>query len=134
MVGLMAGPWGTTTPRGSLALCGVMGLLLLSLLAAGLMAGAPSGWNGPDLVTRSALAPSSTGDEHAGDDGLASLPPQAAGVREHPALTLWPPVRGTHDEAAHLALLPGPRPDADLTGDPQQVAHRTMGSRSPPLI
>ncbi|MFB9475239.1 hypothetical protein ACFFR3_37620 [Nonomuraea salmonea] len=131
----MTGPWGTTTPRGSLARCGVMGLLLLSLLAAGLMTGAHNGWYEADQVPRSALAPSKTSDEHAGDDGLSSLPPQASSVREHPVLTLWPPLRGMrHAEAAHLALLPAPHPEGDLTGDPQQFGHRTAGSRSPPLI
>jgi hypothetical protein len=50
-------------------------------------------------------------------------------------LTLWPPLRGMrHAEAAHLALLPAPHPEGDLTGDPQQFGHRTAGSRSPPLI
>ncbi|WP_345385198.1 hypothetical protein [Nonomuraea salmonea] len=34
-------------------------------------------------------------------------------------LTLWPPLRGMrHAEAAHLALLPAPHPEGDLTGDP----------------
>jgi hypothetical protein len=108
-----------------------MGLVLLSLL----IAGASCGWYGGDPATRSALASSQTWGAHSGDDALSSLPPQAASIREHHVLSLWPPQRGMrHSEAAHLALLPAPGPDGDAIGDPQQFGHRTAGSRSPPLI
>ncbi|GAA4919326.1 hypothetical protein GCM10023334_021930 [Nonomuraea thailandensis] len=73
MVGPMTGPW--RTPRGSIALTGVMGPVLLSL---------------------------------------------------------WPLLHGDRQgEPTHLALLASPA--ADAVRDPQQLAHRTAGSRSPPL-
>ncbi|MEV4115703.1 hypothetical protein [Nonomuraea sp. NPDC049695] len=125
----MAAPW--STPRGSIPLGGVMGLVLLSLL----MAGASLGWCGGDPATRSAPVSSQTWGSHALDDGLSSLPPRAGSVREHHVLSLWPPLRGMrHVAAAHLALLPAPAPDGDVIGDPQQFGHRIAGSRGPPLI
>lgn len=122
----MTGPW--RAPRGPIALCCVVGLVLLSLLVAG-----PSYADGqpppPPLSAGDGWSPS------AGDDRLPSLPPQASSGREHHVLSLWPPLRGTRQsEAAHLALLPAPASEAVAIRDPQQVGHRTAGSRSPPSI
>lgn len=125
MVGPMTGPW--RTPRGSIALVGVLGLVLLSLL----LAGSSPAWNDGETVHRGSPSWTLGG----WDAELSSLPPQTAGAREHHVLSLWPPPRGERGgEAAHLALLPSPRPGADAVRDPQQFAHRTSGSRSPPLI
>ncbi|MEU5869643.1 MULTISPECIES: hypothetical protein [unclassified Nonomuraea] len=115
-------------PRGPIALCCVVGLVLLSLLVAG-----------PSYADGQATAhPLSAGHEWTPDKGgdrMPSLPPQVSSGREHLTLTLWPPPRGgRHLQAAHLALLPAPGPDAAAIRDPQQVGHRTAGSRSPPLI
>ncbi|MCK2212343.1 hypothetical protein MF672_000800 [Actinomadura sp. ATCC 31491] len=55
-------------------------------------------------------------------------------MREHHVLSWWPPPRGARqDELNHLAMLPSPGPAADLLRDPQQLAHRAVGSRGPPL-
>ncbi|MFI7136017.1 hypothetical protein ACIBQ1_60965 [Nonomuraea sp. NPDC050153] len=128
----MTGPW--RTPRGSIAFVGVMGLVLLSLISLSLMltgaAGRASG-DGPTAVQGAVSGPVwSLGGV---DADLSSLPPQAGSVREHHVLSLWPPLRGErHGDLAHLALLPSPGSDADTLRDPQQLAHRTAGSRSPP--
>ncbi|MEV0228749.1 hypothetical protein [Nonomuraea sp. NPDC050786] len=122
----MRGPW--RTPQGSIALAGVMGLVLLSLILAGVSAWA-SGGPAVGQSTASAQAWSTGG----WDTDLSSLPPQAIGAREHHVLSLWPPMRGErHAEHAHLALLPSPGSGMDPLRDPQQLAHRTAGSRSPP--
>ncbi|MEV4115699.1 hypothetical protein [Nonomuraea sp. NPDC049695] len=123
----MTGPW--RTPQGSIAFAGVMGLVLLSLMLVGLPGRA---MDGPAVTQVSASGPAwSLGGE---DADLSGLPPQASGAREHHVLSLWPPMRGErHGELAHLALLPAPGSDADTRRDPQQLAHRTAGSRSPPL-
>ncbi|MBB3732960.1 hypothetical protein [Nonomuraea dietziae] len=122
----MTGPW--RTPQRSIAFAGVMGLVLLSLALAGV-----SGWasGGPAVgqISTSGPAWSLVG----WDTELSALPPQAGGAREHHVLSLWPPVRGErHGTLPHLALLPSPGSDTDTLRDPQQLAHRTAGSRSPP--
>ncbi|MEV1175937.1 hypothetical protein [Nonomuraea sp. NPDC049784] len=123
----MTGPW--RTPRGSIALIGVMGLVLLSLLLVG---ASPAGGGGGTAYSGSSSSPSWT--PAAWDAELSSLPPQPAGVREHHVLSLWPPLRGERGgETAHPALLPSPGTGADAVRDPQQLAHRTAGSRSPPV-
>ncbi|MEU6716108.1 hypothetical protein ABZ897_31970 [Nonomuraea sp. NPDC046802] len=123
----MTGPW--RTPRGSIAFAGAMGLVLLSLMLTG-AAGRASG-SGPAAGQWAVSGPLwSVGGE---DANLTSLPPQAGSVREHHVLSLWPPLRGVrHGELAHLSLLPSPGSDADTLRDPQQLSHRTAGSRSPP--
>lgn len=107
-----------------------MALVLLSLLVAGAFSVA---WYGG----RPAPSGGSAGQvwlAGAYKEKLSSLPPQAGGVREHHTLSLWPPLRGTRtSEAAHLALLPSPGAEGPAIRDPQQVGHRTAGSRSPPL-
>ncbi|MEV4582628.1 hypothetical protein AB0K16_56395 [Nonomuraea jabiensis] len=123
----MTGPW--RTPQGSIAFAGVMVLVLLSLMLTS-ASGRASG--GPAVVQGAASGP--VWSLGGGDADLSSLPPQASGVREHHVLSLWPPLRGErHGELAHLALLPSPGSDADTFRDPQQLAQRTAGSRSPPL-
>jgi hypothetical protein len=103
-----------------------MGLVLLSLVLSG-ASGTASG-DSPAVAQHSASGPAwSLGGW---DIDLSSLPPQAGGAREHHVLWLWPPMRG---ERAYLALLPSPGADADTLRDPQQLTHRTAGSRSPPL-
>jgi hypothetical protein len=128
MVGPMTGPW--RTPQGSIAFTSVMGLVLLCLLLAGTTGSATPGGAAPAQGSLSTLAWTANGD----DGGLSSLPPQAGSAREHHVLSLWPPLRGERqDEPAHLALLVSPFSDANALRDPQQLAHRTAGSRSPPL-
>ncbi|MFI6742813.1 hypothetical protein ACIBI9_58830 [Nonomuraea sp. NPDC050451] len=125
----MTGPW--RTPQRSIALVGVMVLVLLSLVAL-MLTGASGRASGPVVVQEFSGPAWSLGGW---DTDLSSLPPQASGVREHHVLSLWPPLRGErHGELAHLALLPSAGSDADALRDPQQLAHRTAGSRSPPLI
>ncbi|MEV1000510.1 hypothetical protein [Nonomuraea sp. NPDC050202] len=54
-----------------------------------------------------------------------------AGVMGPVLLSLWPLLRGDRQgEPIHLALLASPA--ADAVRDPQQLAQRTAGSRSPP--
>ncbi|MBB4701611.1 hypothetical protein [Sphaerisporangium siamense] len=123
----MTGPWRTS--RGSIALVGVMGLVLLSLL----LAGFSRQWSGVGTDLRG-VSSSTSWNLDAWDTELPSLPPQAAGTREHHVLSLWPPLRGERDgEAAHPSLQASPRSGTDAVRDPQQFAHRTAGSRSPPL-
>ncbi|MFI9838923.1 hypothetical protein ACIHFD_17950 [Nonomuraea sp. NPDC051941] len=126
----MTGPW--RTPQGSIALVGVMALVLLSLVSLMLTSASGRASGKPVVVQGSAAGPAwSLGG---GDADLSSLPPQASGVREHHVLSLWPPMRSQrHGELAHLALLPSPGSIVDTFRDPQQLAHRTAGSRSPPL-
>jgi hypothetical protein len=108
-----------------------MGLVLLSLLVACL---STSAWNGGDPAHRAGLS-TPVWVLGAGDADLAGLPPQASSAREHHVLSLWPPMRGArHAAPAHLTLLLRPGSDADTTRDPQQLTHRTAGSRSPPAI
>ncbi|MGR6915483.1 hypothetical protein ACU635_14660 [[Actinomadura] parvosata] len=128
----MRGPW--RTPHGSIAFSGVMGLVLLSLIAL-MLAGAGGGAVAAPGPAMAAQASAGHMWAPGGQDvDLSSLPPQAGNVREHHVLSLWRVVRGTGQaEAAHLALLAGPGADRDLLRDPQQLAHRTAGSRSPPL-
>lgn len=105
-----------------------MVLVLLSLM----LTSASGRASGPAVVQGAASGP--VWSLGGGDADLSSLPPQASGVREHHVLSLWPPLRGErHGELAHLALLPSPGSDADTFRDPQQLAQRTAGSRSPPL-
>ncbi|MEW1847751.1 hypothetical protein AB0392_58175 [Nonomuraea angiospora] len=127
----MTGPW--RTPQGSIAFIGVMVLVLLSLVSLSLSLTSASGRaSDPAVVQGAASGP--VWSPGGGDADLSSLPPQASGVREHHVLSLWPPLRGDRRaELAHLALLPSPGSDADTFRDPQQLAHRTAGSRSPPL-
>ncbi|MFB9883402.1 hypothetical protein ACFFMN_36280 [Planobispora siamensis] len=108
----------------------MMGLVLLSLV----LAGAPVMVGGGSAAAQgSASGP--VWSLGGWDIDLSSLPPQAGGAREHHVLSLWPPMRGErHGELAHLALLPSPGSDADVLRDPQQLAQRTAGSRSPPLV
>ncbi len=109
-----------------------MVLVLLSLVSLSLMLTSASGRASDAVVQGSASGP--VWSLGGGDADLSSLPPQASGVREHHVLSLWPPLRGErHGEFAHLALLPSPGSDADTLRDPQQLAQRTAGSRSPPL-
>ncbi|MEU6787321.1 hypothetical protein ABZ912_49730 [Nonomuraea angiospora] len=127
----MTGPW--RTPQGSIAFLGVMVLVLLSLVSP-MLTGA-SGRASGDTVVVQGLTSGPVWSLGGGDADLSSLPPQASSVREHHVLSLWPPLRGQrHGELAHLALLPSPGSGADTFRDPQQLAHRTAGSRSPPLI
>ncbi|TDD51565.1 hypothetical protein E1286_10330 [Nonomuraea terrae] len=124
----MAGSW--RTPRGSIAFTGAMGLILLSLLLFGL---SPV-WNDAAPAHPAGTSSSPAWTAGASDAGLTSLPPQATSVREHHVLSLWPPLRGDRQgEHAHLALLTSPGADTDAIRDPQQLGHRTAGSRSPPL-
>ncbi len=106
-----------------------MGLVLVSLVLAGTLPAAA----GPDPASRTAAASQSWTDG-AGDSRLSSTPPQATGsAREHHVL--WLALRVPRsDRAAHLRLLPAPDLDPGAIRDPQQLAHRTAGSRSPPLI
>lgn len=126
MVGPMAGSW--RAPRGSIAFTGVMGLVVLSLLLFGLT----PVWNGAAPAHPGGTSSSPAWTPGASDAGLTSLPPQATSVREHHVLSLWPPPH-RQGEHAHLALLPSPGADTDAIRDPQQLGHRTAGSRSPPL-
>ncbi|MEV0151786.1 MULTISPECIES: hypothetical protein [unclassified Nonomuraea] len=125
----MTGPW--TTPRGPIARGGVMALVLLSLLlsvCSYARYGGDTGHGAPPV-------PGQAWSLGAWDAQLTSLPPQNASAREHHVLSLWPPPRRErHDAAAHLALLLPPSPEAHQIRDPQQLAHRAAGSRSPPLI
>ncbi|MEV4161840.1 hypothetical protein [Nonomuraea dietziae] len=109
-------------------MAGVMGLVLLSLALAGVSCWASGG---PTVRQVSTSGPAwSLGGW---DTELSTLPPQAGGAREHHVLSLWPPRCGErHGTPAHLALLPSPGSDTDTLRDPQQLAHRTAGSRSPP--
>ncbi len=113
-----------------------MGLVLLSLLSLSLVVTGASGSvssGGPAVGQGPGSGPSWTAGGW--DTDPASLPPPAGGTREHHVLSLWPPLRGErHGGLAHLALLPSPGSDADTLRDPQQLAHRTAGSRSPPVI
>lgn len=130
MVGRMTGP-GITSRRFISPRDGVMGLVLLSLLVAGAFSVA---WYGGGPAGLSGTSAGQVWLAGAYKDKLSSLPPQAGNAREHHTLSLWPPLRGTRNgEAAHLALLPSPGSDGPAIRDPQQVGHRTAGSRSPPL-
>ncbi|KAB8193049.1 hypothetical protein FH608_022205 [Nonomuraea phyllanthi] len=125
----MTGPW--QTPHRSIARTGVMGLVVLSLLLVTLT----WAWNGADADQGPTPASGHALGLGAWDAHLSTLPPQAGSAREHHVLSLWPPLRGArHSSSAHLALLPAPGLDAEHVRDPQQLAHRTAGSRSPPLI
>ncbi|MEV1243229.1 hypothetical protein ACIBO2_33650 [Nonomuraea sp. NPDC050022] len=125
----MTGPW--RTPRGSIAFAGVMGLVLLCLVLAGATGSASA--DGP-IAPENSLSGLAWSPDGGGGD-LPGLPPQAGSVREHHVLALWPPLRGErHDEPAYLALSASPGSKVDELRDPQQLAHRTAGSRSPPLI
>ncbi len=107
-----------------------MGLVLLSLMLTGATGSASGG--GQTFPHDSSSVPVwSLG----GSDGDQSgLPPQANSAREHHVLSLWPPLRGERQsEHAHPALPAAPGSDADAFRDPQQLGHRTAGSRSPPL-
>lgn len=107
-----------------------MGLVLLSLMLTG-ATGSASG--GPAFPQGSSSGP--VWSLGGWDPDLSSLPSQVGGAREHHVLSLWPPLRGERQaEPGHLALLPSPDADADAVRDPQQLAHRTAGSRSPPLL
>ncbi|MER6828998.1 hypothetical protein ABT352_23665 [Streptosporangium sp. NPDC000563] len=125
MVGRMTGPW--RTPQGSIALVGVMGLVLLSLVLAGASCKVSCG---ASTVTQSS-ASGPVWEPGGWDADLTGLPPQAGDARAHQVLSLRPLTRG---ELAHLVLLPSPGSDADALREPQQLAHRITGSRSPPLI
>lgn len=127
MVGLMTRPR-RSTAGGSVAAVAVMGLVLLSLL----LSGSPGAWNGGEPAHRAGLSSGPAWGTGTWDDAPAGLPPQAAGAREHHVLSLWPSRGERQQDAAHLALLPSPGLDADLIRDPQQFAHRIVGSRSPP--
>ncbi|NRQ40582.1 hypothetical protein HII36_53565 [Nonomuraea sp. NN258] len=123
----MTGPW--RTPRGPIAFTGAMGLVLLSLLLAGSLFGA----YGEDSAGRAPLTSGETWSAGVWDMRMPSLPPQGLSMREHHVLSLWPRLRDDRRAAvAHLALLPTPGRDAHELRDPQQFAHRTAGSRSPP--
>ncbi|MEU3164806.1 hypothetical protein [Streptosporangium sp. NPDC006930] len=125
----MTGPW--RTPQGSIAFVGVMGLVLLSLVLVG--ASCKASYGSSTVTQSSASGPA--WESGGWDADLSSLPPQQAGeARAHHVLSLRPPTRGErHCELAHLVLLPSPGSGADTLRDPQQLAHRTAGSRSPPL-
>ncbi len=104
-----------------------MGLVLLSLLlTVAAYSGGVTRWPGPGAATTWSIGP--------GDAQLSSLPPQTASGREHHVLSLWPPLRGERHSQAHLPLLPSPGTNAERIRDPQQPAHRDVGSRSPPLL
>ncbi|MEU6798504.1 hypothetical protein ABZ907_42985 [Nonomuraea wenchangensis] len=127
----MRGPWRAS--RGSIAPTGVMALVVLSLVALSLLPAGVLGWAGGSSAAQAAAAPVwSVGGLDADPEGL---PPQGNNVCEHHVLSLWPPLRGASgDTLAHLALSPSPGADADAFRDPQQLAHRTAGSRSPPAV
>ncbi|NUR82578.1 MAG: hypothetical protein HOY71_00665 [Nonomuraea sp.] len=97
----------------------MVGLLLLSLLDS-------TGTAGP---ANAAAVFAQVWTSEQGDGQLSSLPPQGANVREHHELSLWPPARPA--DTAHVTLLPAPEA-AEAIADPQQLVHRTAGSRSPP--
>jgi len=123
----MTGPW--KTPQWSIALVGVMGLVLLSLVLVGASCKASC-----DLTVTKSSASEPVWEPSGWDTDLSSLPPQAGEARAHHVLSLRPPMRGErHGELAHLTLLPVSGSDADALREPQQLAHRTTGSRSPPL-
>ncbi|MEU4830958.1 hypothetical protein [Streptosporangium sp. NPDC023615] len=124
----MRGPW--RAPQGSIAFAGVMALVLLSLILAGASCKVSCG--GPAVAQGSASGPA--WELGAWDADLSGLPPQTGSAREHHVLSLWPPMRGErHGESAQPVLLPSPGSDTDALREPQQLAHRTTGSRSPPL-
>ncbi|UBU11500.1 hypothetical protein [Nonomuraea gerenzanensis] len=111
----------------------MVGLVLLSLIALmsiGAVGEARGG--GSAVVTQASVGQMWVpGGE---DADLSSLPPQAGNMREHHVLSLWRPLRGSlPSEPAHLALMSWVGSDADLLRDPQQLAHRIAGSRSPPI-
>ncbi|WP_143082476.1 hypothetical protein [Nonomuraea wenchangensis] len=125
----MRGPWRAS--RGSIAPTGVMALVVLSLVALSLLPAGVVGWAGGSSSAHAAAAPVWTANDLDADP--EGLPPQGNNVCENHVLSLWPPLRGTsHNTLAHLALTPSPGSDADAVRDPQQLAHRTAGSRSPP--
>ncbi|MFF0311796.1 hypothetical protein ACFYSC_30535 [Streptosporangium sp. NPDC004379] len=123
----MTGPW-RSAAGGSVAAVAVMGLVLLSLL----LSGSPGAWSAGKHAHPAAPSSGPVWGPGTWDDAPASLPPQAAGVREHHVPSLWPSRGERQEDAAHLALPSSPGPDTDAIRDPQQFAHRTAGSRSPP--
>ncbi|PZG27124.1 hypothetical protein C1I98_33520 [Spongiactinospora gelatinilytica] len=118
--------------RGSGALCGVLGLVLLSLLVATAFPGTAAG---PASSSASASGAAKAWSWSPLDDGLIGLPPQPANVREHHVQSLWPPPpRGDRlGDAAYAMPLTVPGALDDTFRDPQQLTHRAAGSRSPPL-
>ncbi|MFI0423196.1 hypothetical protein [Spongiactinospora sp. 9N601] len=116
--------------RGSGTLCGVLGLVLLSLLVATAFPGTAAG-----PASSSAPGPAKAWSWSPLDGGLIGLPPQPANVREHHVQSLWPPPpRGDRlGEAAYAMPLTVPGAPDDTFRDPQQLTHRAAGSRSPPL-
>ncbi|MEO3891753.1 hypothetical protein [Nonomuraea sp. B5E05] len=124
----MTGPW--RTPRGPIAFTSVMGLVLLSLL----LVGSTYNWHGGGRAYQPGFGATQTWTPEAWDAQLSSMPPQTA-TGERQVLPLWPPLRGErHHDAGRLAMSPAPGLDPGGIRDPQQLAHRTAGSRSPPLI
>ncbi|MER6945864.1 hypothetical protein ABT294_17715 [Nonomuraea sp. NPDC000554] len=117
-------------PRGSTAFFTVVGLVLLSVLMVGSSAaryGSLSAGGPADLVS-DMWAPGSWMDQP------SSMPSSFAGAREH-LLTAWPPIRrALQPEAAHLRLPSAPGAGSESVLSPQQLVHRTTGSRSPPAL
>lgn len=94
-----------------------MALVLSSLVSLSVLLGAA------DVSPPSAVEV--VGSPAGAGGGLSSLPPQPGGGRL--VTGFFPP---SHAEPAHVAFLPSPSSAA--LRDPQQLAHRTAGSRSPP--
>ncbi|MFI6813942.1 hypothetical protein ACIBG7_16090 [Nonomuraea sp. NPDC050328] len=109
-----------TRPLGAIALPCVMGLLLL---LGGLLYGSAAGTGGEQ-----ARDAQETVSWDGWDSQLSTPPPRT----QAGAVILWP--AGDRTLPAHVVLLPGPGLRADALRDPQQLAHRIAGPRSPPLI
>lgn len=127
MVGIMATSW--RSGSGSTAISVAVGLLALALM---LVASSPA-WHGDDQ------ARSRTGAAQAWAPGgwmaQPSTTPATAFPSEHPP-AFWrlrnPAGSATADSLVALPFLAWPDPGAIRS--PQQTAHRTAGSRSPPAI
>ncbi|MDF5758013.1 hypothetical protein [Spongiactinospora sp. TRM90649] len=115
--------------RGSIAPVSVVGLTLLCLLLSALT---QSAWNGGGAAGRTWPPVTALWGLDATDADLASLPPQPAGVREHHAPPMWPLPRAARAGAADRPAPPARAVPAEPIRDPQQLAHRAAGSRSPP--
>ncbi|MET9338831.1 hypothetical protein [Nonomuraea sp. NPDC003804] len=121
------GPW--RTPRAAVALTGVIGLVLLSLLLAGSF---PAGHG---VALRPADASGQSWAPGAEDALLSSLPPRNSGVTARHVSSLWTALRAERrPETGQVPSPGGPEPGAGAIRHPQQEAHRAAGSRSPPLI
>ncbi len=125
MVGSMA-TWGRSA-HGSTAFTSVVGLLLLALT---LVALTPAWYeNGPGEqssgVATDVWAPTGWIVE------TSTTPPMSSPGQEHPPAH-WLRHSPAPEMAAPATVLVSTWPDPDAIRSPQQTAHRTAGSRSPP--